>query len=310
MPGISRIERLIDELRRSQIGLAVIVPGPNFRYLVGSNIETFERFGALIVCSGNGTYALILPRLDEGRAKATGLPYIVYGGDEEGPLSAIKTFINDNCGAVGRVGFEGRAALNYLWVIRGGAIGEFSDYSIDGLLASMRISKDDNELNNIERAVRAIEDGIKAARESIRPGMTELDVAKVISDAISNAGAEPRDVLVQSGPNSAIPHWTPSRRRIEVGDVVVIDVTATYNDYYGDLTRTFVIGNPPGDFWHIYNLVKKAHDEAIAGIKEGVTGAYVDSIARRVITEGGYGGSTSFIGLAMVLGLRFMRNHS
>ncbi len=259
MPSVSRIWRLIDELRRSQIELAVIVPGPNFRYLVGSNIETFERFGALIVCSGNGTYALILPRLDEGRAKATGLPYIVYG-DEEGPLSVIKTFINDNCGAVGRVGFEGRAALNYLWVIRG-AIGEFSDYSIDGLLASMRISKDNNELNNIERAVRAIEDGIKAARESIRPGMTELDVAKVISDAISNAGAEPRDVLVQSGPNSAIPHWMPSRRRIEVGDVVVIDVTATYNDYYGDLTRTFVIGNPPGNFWHIYNLVRKAHDE-------------------------------------------------
>ncbi|WP_054842691.1 Xaa-Pro peptidase family protein [Vulcanisaeta distributa] len=288
MLNINRINGLINELRRKSVELAVVTPGPNFRYLVGSYIETFERFGALMICTGNGAYALVLPRLDEGKAKATGLPYIVYG-DEEGPLNAIKVFINGNCGAARRVGLEGRATLNYLWILRR-VIGEFSDYSIDDLLTSMRISKDEGELRNIERAVRAIEDGIKAAHETIKPGMTELDIAKVISDAIGNAGAEPRDVLVQSGPNSAIPHWVPSRRRVEVGDVVVIDVTATYNDYYGDLTRTFVIGNPPGDFWRIYNLVKKAHDEAIAGIKEGVTGAYVDSIARRVITEGGYGG--------------------
>ncbi len=255
MPNTNRISGLINELRRKSIELAIIVPGPNFRYLVGSYIETFERFGALMVCPGNGAHAMILPKLDEGKAKAVGLPYIVYG-DEEGPLNAVRVFINNNCGTVRKIGLEGRATLNYLWILRR-AIGEFSDYSIDDLLASMRMSKDEDELRNIERAVRAIEGGIKAAREAIRPGMTELDVASVVSDAISSAGAEPRDVLVQSGPNSAIPHWMPSRRRIEVGDVVVIDVTATYNDYYGDLTRTLVIGEPPGDFWRVYELVRR-----------------------------------------------------
>ena len=283
----SRINKFINELSRSSVDLAVIVPGPNFRYLVGSYIETFERFGALIICPGNGAYTLILPKLDEGKARATGLPYIVYG-DEESPLSAIKTFVNGNCVAIKRVGLEGRATLNYLWTIRK-VIGEVYDYSIDDLLTSMRISKDEDELRSIEHAVRAIEDGIRAARESIRPGMMEIEVAKLIVNAISDAGAEPKDVLVQSGPNSAIPHWMPSRRRIETGDVIVIDVTATYNDYYGDLTRTFVIGNPPNEFWHVYDLVRRAHDEAIASVREGVTGSYVDSIARRVITEGGYG---------------------
>ena len=283
----SRISRLINELGRFSVDLAVIVPGPNFRYLVGSYIETFERFGALIICSNNGAYTLILPRLDEGKAKATGLPYAVYG-DEEGPLSAIKAFVDGNCSTVKRVGLEGRVALNYLWTLRR-VIGEFVDYPIDDLLASMRISKDEDELRSIEYAVRAIEDGIRAARESTRPGMTEIEIARLINDAIINAGAEPKDVLVQSGPNSAIPHWMPSRRRIEVGDVIVIDVTATYNDYYGDLTRTVVVGDPPSEFWRVYDLVKRAHDEAIASIREGVTGSYVDSIARRVIEEGGYG---------------------
>ncbi len=284
---MKRIDGFISKLRGSSVELAVVIPGPNFRYLVGSYIDTFERFGALIICPDNGSHSLILPRLDEGKAKATELPYIVYG-DDEGPLNAIKSFINGNCRAIKRVGLEGRATLNYLWILRR-VIGDFIDLSIDDLLVSMRISKDEDELASIDRAVKAIEDGIRAAHESIRPGMTEVDVTKLISDAIGNAGAEPRDVLVQSGPNSAIPHWMPSRRRIEVGDVVVIDVTATYNDYYGDLTRTLVIGNPPSDFWRVYELVKKAHDEAIANVRGIVTGAYIDSIARGIITEGGYG---------------------
>lgn len=287
VPITDRINRLINELSRESIELAIIVPGPNFRYLVGSYIETFERFGALMICTGNGAYALLLPRLDEGRARAVGLPYIVYG-DEEGPLNAIKSFIHGNCGVVRRVGLEGRALLNHLWTLRK-AIGEFDDQSIDDLLTSMRISKDEDELRSIEGAVRAIEEGIRAAHESIKPGMTEAEVARLINEAISDAGAEPKDALVQSGPNSAIPHWTPSRRKIEVGDVVILDVTATYNDYYGDLTRTLVIGDPPNEFWRVYDLVRRAHDEAIAGVREGVTGSYVDSMARKVISDGGYG---------------------
>lgn len=281
-----RINRFIKEVSGLGVDLTVIVPGPNFRYLVGSYIETFERFGALLICINNGSYTLLLPRLDEGKAKATGLPYIVYG-DDEGPVNGIKAFV-DGCGLIRRVGFEGRASIDYLWAMRK-VVSGFEDVSIDDVLASMRISKDTDELSNIERAVKAIEEGVRAAHESIRPGMTEVDVARIISDAIINAGAEPRDVLVQSGPNSAIPHWMPSKKRIEIGDVVVIDVTATYNDYYGDLTRTLAIGNMPNGFQRVYDLVMKAHDEAIRAVRDGVTGAFIDSVARGVIAGGGYG---------------------
>jgi Xaa-Pro dipeptidase len=281
-----RLGRFVRAIGELGIDLAIVTPGPNFRYLVGSYIETFERFGALMVCASNGSYALVLPRLDEGRARATGLPYILYG-DEEGPINSVGLFVK-GCGRVRRVGFESRAAMGYLWILRR-VINGFEDVPLDDVLTQMRISKDEEELGSIERAVRAIEEGIRAAWESIRPGITEVEIAKIISEAVGRAGAEPRDVLVQSGPNSAIPHWTPSRRRVERGDVVVIDVTATYNDYYGDLTRTFVVGEPPSGFWEIYRLVKAAHDEAIGAVREGVTGAYLDSVARRVITGGGYG---------------------
>jgi len=284
--GNNRIKEFISKSHELGIDLAVISPGPNLRYFVGLNIETFERFGALLICVNTSDYSLVLPRLDEGKARATGLPYSVYG-DEEGPLHAIDNFVRE-CTGIKRVGFEGRSSINYLWIMRK-AIGDFEDVPIDDILTLMRISKDEEELSNIEHAVKAIEEGIRAARESIRPGIMEVDIAKLISDAISSNGADPKDILVQSGPNSAIPHWVPSRRRIERGDVVVVDVTATYNDYYGDLTRTMVVGEPPSDFWRVYDIVHRAHDEAIKAVKDGVTGVFVDSVARRVITNGGYG---------------------
>jgi Xaa-Pro dipeptidase len=184
----SRLVKFVEALNELSVDLAIVTPGPNFRYLVGSYIETFERFGALIVCANNGSYSLVLPRLDEGKARATGIPYIVYG-DDEGPIKAVNSFIR-GCGKVGRVGFESRASMSYLWLMRRVA-GNFEDVPLDDVFTQLRISKDGEELGSIERAVRAIEEGIRAAHESIRPGMTEVEIARVIGEAISNAGAEP-----------------------------------------------------------------------------------------------------------------------
>lgn len=282
-------DRVREFLRRvSGVGvdLAVVTTSINIRYLTGVKIETYERVGALIACPRVNDVTLVVPKLDEGKAKLTGLPYLTYL-DSEGPINAVKRAIS-MCGTVKVIGFEANTPLRYLWLLRG-ILGEFVDSPIDNVLRDMRMIKDDEELSNIKMAVKAIEEGLRAAEESLKPGITEAWLARVISDAISDSGAEPRDILVQSGPNSAIPHWLPSNRRIEDGDVVVIDVSATYNDYYGDLTRTFKLGEAAGEFLRIYELVKEAHDEAIKAVKEGVTGSYVDSVARGVINNGGYG---------------------
>lgn len=282
----TKLRNLINNLTELGVDAGVVVPGINFRYLVGSYIETFERFGALIICVKNRDYSLVLPKLDEGKAIATGMPYVVYG-DEEDPAMVVKSFLK-GCNAVKRVGVEGNMRMSQLWTLRR-AIGDFVDVPIDDLIVNMRISKNDEEIANIEKAVRALEEGFKAVEEELKIGITERELARVIANEIEKSGAEPKDILVQSGPNSAIPHWLPSNRRIEGGDVVVVDITATYNDYYGDLTRTFVIGDASADFRRVYNIVKRAHDEAINNVKEGVTGSFVDSIARGVIEHEGFG---------------------
>ncbi|HLI45597.1 MAG TPA: Xaa-Pro peptidase family protein [Geobacterales bacterium] len=282
---MTRIDQFIGLMESNGIDLAIITSGANFRYLVGMYMETFERFGALIINAKERTSTLLLPKLDEGKAMQTGIDYIVYE-DGEDPKLFLKKVIGEN--VYRRIGFENKTPIGYYRVLRS-IINSFEDVDIGGLLSELRITKDDTEIKNIENAVNAIEYAIQTIKDQLKAGVSEIEIANKIRELIAEQGAEAKDILVQSGPNSAIPHWTYSKKKINEGDVVVIDVSATYNDYYGDLTRTFFVGKPTQEFQKIYELVKQAHDEAIEAVRSNILCSEIDRTARNVITNGGYG---------------------
>ena len=98
------------------------------------------------------------------------------------------------------------------------------------------------------------------------------------------------DIIVASGPNSALPHHRPGDRVLQAGDIVIVDLGAEFDGYKSDLTRTFYLGTSPENrFWEIYNTVQAAQQAAIGGIRPGVTGKAVDSLARDLITAAGHG---------------------
>ncbi len=106
----------------------------------------------------------------------------------------------------------------------------------------------------------------------------------------SGAEAIAFDIIVASGPNSALPHHHSGERRLQAGDIVIVDLGAQVDGYKSDLTRTFYLGETADDaFWDIYNTVEAAHAAAIGGIRPGVTGKDVDALARDLITAAGHG---------------------
>jgi len=107
---------------------------------------------------------------------------------------------------------------------------------------------------------------------------------------IAEAGAQPSfDPLVQSGPNSALPHLGPTARRLEAGDLVVIDIGAAWQGYKADITRMAVIGEPSPKQREVHALVLEAHDRAVAAVRPGIAAAEVDAAARAVIEAAGLG---------------------
>jgi Xaa-Pro aminopeptidase len=161
---------------------------------------------------------------------------------------------------------------------------------VDGIIENLRMVKEPEEIAFIGRAIMISDAAISHIVGYIRPGMTERQVGWEIERFMRDRGSQsaPFEVLVQSGPNSALPHAQPSDRTIAEGEPIVMDIGAKIDGYASDLTRTICLGKS-SEFNKVYDIVLGAQLSAITLIKEGMTGEAADNLARTVIKENGHG---------------------
>jgi Xaa-Pro aminopeptidase len=156
------------------------------------------------------------------------------------------------------------------------------------IIDSLRVVKDADELDRLRRAIDITVEAQKAAMRAAEPGNFEYQLEAVIEYTFRYLGADRVGFpsIVGSGPNSTILHYDVNRRRIEAGDLVVMDIGAEYGQYTADVTRTIPVG---GRFTErqkaIYNLVYGAQQAAIDAVQPGVTIGELSQIARRYIDE-------------------------
>jgi len=160
----------------------------------------------------------------------------------------------------------------------------------DGLIESLRAIKEPEEIELITEAVEISDNAMDYINDVIHIGMSEKEAAWEIEKFMRENGSEslPFDIIVASGPNSALPHAKPSLRTIHSGEPVVIDIGARIGGYSSDLSRTICLGAPDDTFNKIYDTVLGAQLAALAIISEGMTGGQIDNVARTVIQEAGY----------------------
>ena len=159
------------------------------------------------------------------------------------------------------------------------------------LVDSLRAVKEPQEIEFITEAVALADAAINYSIDNIKPGMTELVAAWEIESYLRENGSQslPFDVIVTSGPNSALPHAKPTERKIKRGEPVLIDLGAKVQNYMSDLSRTLYLGEPDDTFKSIYSIVLRAQQTAIDGITSGMNGMAADSLARVIIKHSGYG---------------------
>jgi Xaa-Pro dipeptidase len=161
----------------------------------------------------------------------------------------------------------------------------------NNLIRDLRKIKDEKEIELIREACKIADIGIKAAVETIHPGIKEKEVAAEVEYAMRMAGSDgvAFETIVASGHCCAYPHGTFLEKIIQKGDLVVVDLGAIYRNYRSDITRTFTAGKPSEKQKKIYQTVKSAQQKAYDTIKQGVLTSEVDLAARRVIEEAGFG---------------------
>jgi Xaa-Pro dipeptidase len=159
------------------------------------------------------------------------------------------------------------------------------------IVRELRKVKDHKEIQLIREACNLANIGMQTASKNIRPGIKEKDVAAEIEYAMRKNGSDGTgfDTIIASGASSAFPHGSCSDRVIGNGDLVIVDLGATYKFYRSDMTRTFVAGKASEKQRKIYETVKLAQQKAFQTIKPKNLAKDVDAAARRVIQADGFG---------------------
>ena len=160
-----------------------------------------------------------------------------------------------------------------------------------GLVEELRAIKEPGELDSITRAVALADAALEQAKAIIRPGITEKEAAWEIEKLLRQEGSEgiAFEIIVASGPNSALPHARPTERTIQSGEPVLIDMGARFNGYCSDLSRTLFFGQADNTLRRIYDIVLRAQTAAIEGVEAGMDAAQADRLARSIIEQAGYG---------------------
>ena len=161
--------------------------------------------------------------------------------------------------------------------------------------ADLYLRKTAEEIDAIRRANRVANVGLQAFFENLQPGIAETEVAAAVESAIyrqigidgifhSRGWA-----MVQAGPNSALAGQfnRSTARRLENGDLVLIELATCVNGYWSDLTRTAPVGSPKPEVEQILDVATKAQQAAVDGIRPGVTANHIDALARDIIAAKG-----------------------
>jgi Xaa-Pro dipeptidase len=289
----SRLEKLTTALKASSLDALVLNPSPSLLYATGLHFHLMER-PVIGIFNADGRVGIVLPELET--AKLNDLPFAVeafpYG---ENPATWTDVFrraisaleLDDK-----KIGVEPLAMriVEYRYLQAAAPKSTFPDAT--ETIASLRIRKDESEIAAMRKAAEIAQSALEATLPIIKIGVSEKEIASELVMQLLKHGSDsplPFQPIVSSGPNSANPHASPSERKLQEGDLLVIDWGANHNDYVSDITRTFAIGEIDDEYRNIHEIVQAANAAGCAAAKPGLPASVVDIAARQIINDAGYG---------------------
>ena len=283
---MKNLERIRDIMAHHSFDGLVIVPGPNMEYLTGSKFHLSERPVVLFIEKDTSTF--ILPELESPKISNLGFDYITYN-DEEGYELGFSKFNHK----IEKLGVESRLIRHIELDIISAKDISTNIHDATDIFATLRMPKSSTELELMAEAVSIAEMSIMSILDKIKPGVTEKEFAsELVIQLLRNGSLSelPFSPIVASGVNAANPHHYSGDKEFKEDELIIIDWGANYKGYFSDITRTFAIGkNIDSKLLEAYDAVKLANESARNVAKVGVKAGDVDSAARKIIEDAGFG---------------------
>ena len=166
-----------------------------------------------------------------------------------------------------------------------------SDGKLDSRITSLRIIKDDTELEKISKAQQIAEKAYLEMLNYLKPGVRERERSARLEYLMKMNGAEDIsfDLITVTGKKTSLPHGVPADDVVCAGDFFTCDFGAVYEGYHSDTTRTVAVKSATDEMKQVYDVVLRAQLAALKTIKAGVEAHEVDKTARDIIANAGYG---------------------
>ncbi|MFH1822048.1 MAG: aminopeptidase P family protein [Methanobacteriota archaeon] len=184
------------------------------------------------------------------------------------------------------IGYD-KAEKNFIRKVRNAHAASYR--AVPEITQDLRKIKSAKELVLLRKSAEMAVLGMNRAAELIQVGMTELEIAAEVEYKMRRAESEgtPFQIIVASGGNSWLPHSSASRKKLRRGELIVVDLGATFKGYASDMTRTFGLSPTPKQS-RVLQIVRRAQEAALAKVKDGVQAKAVDAAARNFIARAGY----------------------
>jgi Xaa-Pro aminopeptidase len=275
----------------ADLGLdALLLAKPqNMSYLCGDG-----RLCAFAVVTRDGRAVLGVPRTDVEEARAGAQVDEILGFETEVEMLHSIHHVFEHLGITkGKVGLENTfltVSLHHMFRHPHALPTTLSVEDATPVMSRLRIVKEPEEVERIREAGRVAREAMEAALKSVKAGVSEVGIAAEAETAMRRAGAEGNyTTYVSSGRRSSIAHGTPSHRRLEAGDLVMIDLHPIVNGYCADMCRTICVGEPIERQKAAFAAYLKAQQKVIAAVKAGATVSGVEKLMKESLEADGFG---------------------
>ncbi len=292
-PFATRVERVRGRMSEVGVDVLLLSVGADLPYLTGYTAMPLERL-TMLVLPAEGEATLVVPRLEAPRVQEQPDVFTLVAWDEtDDPVEMVAGL----AGHPARIAIGDRTWARFVVELQArlGSDPTTTWLRANDVTGPLRAVKDETEIESLRRAAQAA-DRVAAQLQGgdiALVGRTERDVSAEIGRRLVAEGhAHVNFAIVAAGPNAASPHHDPGERIIEAGEVVLCDFGGTMPDgYCSDITRCVWTGGrePDPQFRDLYRVLQDAQAQAVASATVGTPAEDVDGVARRLITDGGYG---------------------
>lgn len=284
----TRMEKLRARMAETDTDLVVIGPSSHMRYLADLSPHGDERPVLLMVSKDFAGFLMPALNVDSSR-QHTDLPFFPWA-DADGPDAALAQLIDAT--GVSRISpsivLDETMRADFALLVLDALPGAKRRFTADSV-GYLRSRKDEAEYRLLKASHLLNDRAMQAGFAALKDGVTEAEVAEVISNFYKDNGATTQFISVCFGANGAFPHHHTGATKLKSGDAVLIDIGGRIGGYPSDMTRVGYFGSKPDGFDEIHAILDRAVEAAIAASLPGAKAKDVDKAARDVIAQAGYG---------------------